>query len=189
MTKPSGIHLPQVPSRYKTNLQARPTSSPSGEFRRPIPEANAAQLTRLQSQMECDGPPPQEPVITHSRRGVSKPRYWLAGSSVLAGLLLLTDVTVRQPAVDNPVCQSVVQEAFLSRETLAQLIAIPERQPKAEVQQVVGEPYCRLAPVEVRAGVQAEREAYPLAFDANAWVVLLYEGEEYAGYDFKFPND
>ncbi|MEL6814895.1 MAG: hypothetical protein AAFP03_08780 [Cyanobacteria bacterium J06598_3] len=31
-----------------------------------------------------------------------------------------------------------------------------------------------------------EREAYPLAFDPQAWVVVRYAGGEYAGYDFVF---
>ena len=98
--------------------------------------------------------------------------------------------SVTQPAADSPLCPPTVQsDSFLSRDTLAKLLSIPERDSKASVRQTLGEPYCTLSPLEVRAGVQADREVYPLAFDDNAWVVVLYEGEEYAGYDFKFAND
>ena len=41
---------------------------------------------------------------------------------------------------------------------------------------------------EVRAGVSAERAAYPLAFDPNTWLVVLYEDEEYVGYGFKLQH-
>ncbi|MEO0409725.1 MAG: hypothetical protein AAF289_20480 [Cyanobacteria bacterium P01_A01_bin.135] len=173
MTRP-GVHLPPTPDRRKPSSPA-PRTAPAAEHSVINPPAPQA-------------PPP--PTVTHSRRGVSRPRYWLAGSSLLAGLLLMVDVNPSAPdASQTLTCQSEVQaEAALSRETLAELIAIPERQPKAAVNQVVGQPYCSLSPMEVRAGVQAERVVYPLNFETDAWVVLLYEGEEYAGYDFKFPN-
>ncbi|NJP12002.1 MAG: hypothetical protein HC866_23115 [Leptolyngbyaceae cyanobacterium RU_5_1] len=28
--------------------------------------------------------------------------------------------------------------------------------------------------------------AYPLAFDPQTWFIVLYEGDEYAGYSFSF---
>ncbi|WP_179228673.1 hypothetical protein [Leptolyngbya ohadii] len=31
----------------------------------------------------------------------------------------------------------------------------------------------------------SERAVYPLAFDRQTWLVVLYEGEEYAGYQFR----
>ncbi|MGF1514009.1 MAG: hypothetical protein ACFB5Z_09990 [Elainellaceae cyanobacterium] len=105
------------------------------------------------------------------------------------GLMLMVDIgSIRRPAAESSICQTVQAEEFLSREGLTSLMAIPERDSKAAVKQVLGEPYCQLSPIEVRAGVQAEREAYPLAFDPDAWVIVLYEGEEYAGYDFKFSG-
>jgi hypothetical protein len=88
----------------------------------------------------------------------------------------------------NPnTCQTLVQtEATLSREQLAQLLTIPERGSKAQVREVVAEPYCTLAALQVRSGVQAEREAYPLEFDPKTQLVILYENDEYAGYRFNF---
>lgn len=84
-------------------------------------------------------------------------------------------------------CKALVQtEATLSREQLAQLLTIPERDSKSRVRQVVAEPYCTLAALQVRSGVEAEREAYPLEFDPKTQLVILYENDEYAGYRFNF---
>ncbi|MEB3290383.1 MAG: hypothetical protein VKI82_10740 [Leptolyngbya sp.] len=83
-------------------------------------------------------------------------------------------------------CEAIIsRDARLSRDQLAKLLAIPERDSKENVRQVVAEPYCRLPQMQVRAGVNAEREVYPLAFDPNTHLILLYEGEEYAGYRFR----
>ncbi|MFK8182829.1 MAG: hypothetical protein AB8B99_05595 [Phormidesmis sp.] len=83
-------------------------------------------------------------------------------------------------------CEGTVTEtAQLSREQLLQLLAIPERDSKARVRQIVKEPYCQLSTLQIRAGVDAVREAYPLAFDPETTLVVLYENEEYAGYRFK----
>ncbi len=91
------------------------------------------------------------------------------------------------PSVPSESCTRIVQgEATLSREQLAQLLTIPERDPKERVRAVVAEPYCELPSLEVRSGVEAHREAYPLAFDPHIHLVILYENDEYAGYRFKF---
>lgn len=82
-------------------------------------------------------------------------------------------------------CQQLVQpQAALSRESLLQLLAIPERESAQTVRAVVSEPYCTLPPIEIRAGVASEREVFPLAFDPQTWLVVLYEDGEYAGYAF-----
>lgn len=84
-------------------------------------------------------------------------------------------------------CEAIVQtEARLTREQLAELLTIPERDAKERVRKVVAEPYCRLPAIHVRSGVTAEREAYPLAFDPDTKLVILYENDEYAGYRFNF---
>jgi hypothetical protein len=72
----------------------------------------------------------------------------------------------------------------LPRETVLEFLTIAERESAAAVQGVLSEPYCQLPSIEIRAGVQAERSLYELDFDANTWLVVLYEGEEYAGYAF-----
>lgn len=84
-------------------------------------------------------------------------------------------------------CQEIVsEESRLSRDQLLQLLAIPERDSKEKVREVVQEPYCTLPTVEIRSGVAAEREAYPLEFEPETRLVILYEDNEYAGYRFSF---
>lgn len=86
-------------------------------------------------------------------------------------------------------CQSMIHpQATLSRATLGQLLTIPERSPRHQIRAILPQPYCLLAELSLRAGVTAEREAYPLAFDPKTWVILLYEGDEYAGYAFQFEQ-
>jgi hypothetical protein len=129
------------------------------------------------------------------------PRYsikpLLAGGLMFALVGLLFDVQgiktflskppIITPAHKQTACPSVVQDdARLSREQLAQLLTIPERDPKSRVRQVVNEPYCQYPTLKIRSGVEAEREAYPLAFDPNTTLVILYENDEYAGYRFSF---
>jgi hypothetical protein len=41
-----------------------------------------------------------------------------------------------------------------------------------------------LASLQIRAGATSLREAYPLEFDPQTWLVLLYEGDQYTGYRF-----
>lgn len=83
-------------------------------------------------------------------------------------------------------CDGAVNaDATISREQLATFLTISERDPKATVQDILQIPYCQLAEIEVRAGIPAERAVYRLAFDPQTWLVVLYEGEEYAGYQFR----
>lgn len=159
---------------------------------------SSASFTAQSAHSIAGAPPPQPSTGSTSRQkarrsaqsGVRSPdfRYLVAGSSLLAGLALIGDVT---PALNSTasrdVCQEIVQaDAVLSRNSLSKLLAVPERENKAAVREVVQEPFCTMPSVEVRAGVLAEREAYPLAFDPQTWLIVLYEGEEYAGYAFSF---
>lgn len=116
-------------------------------------------------------------------------KYMLAGGSVVAALGLITDVNRLLPKSipAKEICQAVVEpQAVLSRDELAQLLAVPEGAKRDQVQQVANAPYCRLPEVEVRAGTMSQREAYPLAFDPQTWLIVLYEGDSYAGYSFSF---
>ena len=79
----------------------------------------------------------------------------------------------------------VVSTAQLSRQQLLEILSVPERESKTRIRQIAAEPYCQLSALNIRAGVKAEREAYPLAFDPNTTLVILYENDEYAGYRFK----
>ncbi len=119
---------------------------------------------------------------------------YVVGGWALAALAFFGDFGGHQNGVvaqsfgqsfKRDLCQEVVQpNAVLSREDLAQMLTIPERSAKSALREIIAEPYCQLPGLAVRADVTAMREAYPLAFDPQTWLVLLYEGKEYAGYAF-----
>jgi sarcosine oxidase gamma subunit len=86
-------------------------------------------------------------------------------------------------------CQGEIHtDVNLSREKLAEFLTVSEREPKARVQDILQQSYCQMPPIEIRAGVLAERQVYPLAFEPDTWLVVLYEGDEYAGYRFSFQK-
>lgn len=123
----------------------------------------------------------------------AKPLVAASLTMILAALLIDFEgikafVTPADRISDQPEsCNTVISDtAKLSRDQLAQLLTIPERDAKSRVRQVVNEPYCQLPTLKVRSGVDAEREAYPLAFDPETTLVILYENNEYAGYRFNF---
>ncbi len=125
----------------------------------------------------------------HAVIGASGIKYMLAGGTVVAAIGLLGDPSAMLNKLTPPKeqCQQVIQpQAILPRDRLSQFLTIPERSQQAQVRQVMQEPFCRLPDVQVRAGVIAKREAYPLAFDPNTWLVVMYEGDEYVGYSFSF---
>jgi len=119
----------------------------------------------------------------------SMPKHLMAGGSVILALALLFDqhslpALIRGKGADAK-CQEVVQsQAKLSRDQLAQLLTVPEGDKKQKVRGVLKEPYCKLASLQVRAGAAAQREAYPLDFDSQTWLIVLYEGDQYVGYEF-----
>ncbi len=116
-------------------------------------------------------------------------RLFLLGGAVavIAGLssdIHQTIAAQRSPRPEN--CTGAPNaQATLSRDQLATFLTISERSPKVEVQEVLQAPYCQLTHLEVRAGVTAERAVYPLAFDPQTWLVVLFEGNEYAGYQLQ----
>ncbi|BAU41846.1 hypothetical protein [Leptolyngbya sp. O-77] len=115
----------------------------------------------------------------------------LLGGMVIAMAGLLVDLRGMVSPVassgHHEACQGTVnQQVALSREQLAQLLTVPERDSRDRITQIAGAPYCQLQNIQVRAGVAAERQVYPLAFDPQTRLVILYEGNEYAGYRFSF---
>ncbi len=130
------------------------------------------------------------PVINWHNLPLGNMRFWTAlGGIVFAAIML--NVLGTSPVISSIVktrnrqCQEVVQNnSVLSRQQLTQLLAVPERSPKANIHDIIREPYCLLPSLNIRAGVNAVREAYPLEFDPDTWIVVLYEGDEYAGYRF-----
>lgn len=113
----------------------------------------------------------------------------VAGGAVLLALGLLLDLhslpSWGTKKKTGEACQEVVQSRVkLSREQLAKLLTVPEGNNKQRIREIVQQPYCKLADLQIRAGATAQREAYPLEFDPQTWLVVLYEGEQYAGYRF-----
>ncbi len=120
-------------------------------------------------------------------------RYRLISSTVLILLGFSLGLGLRFQAkaasTKKDLCQEIISsQAVLSRQQLTQLLTVPERENRQAIEAIVEEPYCTLSTLEVRAGTMAERIAYPLAFDPNTWLVVLYEDEEYVGYDFKLQH-
>ncbi len=118
-------------------------------------------------------------------------KYMLAGGSVVAAFGLLVDPQglLSKTVPEKEVCQEIVQSnAVLSRDQLSKLLTVPEGASKDQVRQVVSSPYCQLANLQLRAGETSQREAYPLAFDPQTWLVVMYEGDSYAGYSFSFRH-
>ncbi len=118
-------------------------------------------------------------------------RYFLAAGWGIAamGLLLNAGTYLKADAAapHKDTCQKIVQSsAILSRAQLGKLLTVPERSNQQTVRDIVAEPYCQLPSMEIRDGVTATREAYPLAFAPSTWLVMLYEGNEYAGFSFSF---
>jgi hypothetical protein len=118
-------------------------------------------------------------------------KYVLAGGSVAAAFGLIIDPSglLNNVAPAKDVCQEIVQsQAILSRDQLSKLLTVPEGSSQEQVRQIVKEPYCKLQNLQLRVGEASQREAYPLAFDPQTWFVVLYEGDQYAGYSFSFRH-
>lgn len=188
---------PQRASRPAvTPPPARSKSRPA----KPVPRQRASQGSPRRSSQPQTAPPLAPATLSpvpvpatypvRPRRQKPGTYVWAGGSVMLALMAFLLPHSAKDTdAQKAEVCQQQVQAAsFLSRDELSQLLSVPERSNKAAVRQVIAEPYCLMSPVEVRQGTEAEREAYPLEFDPQTWVVVLYEGDEYAGYDFSFRH-
>lgn len=74
----------------------------------------------------------------------------------------------------------------LSRDQLAELSQVEEQSTRANVQNVLGNPYCQVSMADPQTTENATGEAYRLAFDPQTWLVVLYRDEAYVGYEFKF---
>lgn len=139
-------------------------------------------------------PQPMPPrVTTHAPvdQPKAKPRQVLmAGGSVLAlaALLITPNLGSDQVQESSPfTCVKLEQtQSLVSRDQLKTLLETDLQAPKATVQELLKQPYCVMSPGKTEAGQPADREAYPLEFDPQTWLVVLYEGDRYAGYDFRF---
>lgn len=89
-----------------------------------------------------------------------------------------------QPITARRCAQVVQSKAVLDRQTLGKLLTVPEGKSRSAIQAIVQQPYCKLPALNVRVGEKTEREAYPLAFKPDTWLVVTYEEDTYAGFDF-----
>lgn len=137
------------------------------------------------------GARPVRPVAYGRASARPQPRQVLmAGGSMLAlAALVITPRLNQSQAQQVEPFTCIKQEqtkALVSRDQLQALLEKELQSPKAAVQEVLKQPYCVLSPGKTQAGQPADREAYPLEFDPQTWLVVLYEGDRYAGYDFRF---
>lgn len=114
----------------------------------------------------------------------------LLGGAVLAAIgLAIAQLEVAPPdrEIDpSQFCQEIVQpKAAVTREQLATLLTIPERDKRVKVQAIAKQPYCKMPSLNIRAGAMTERDVYPLASDPQTWLIVAYEGDSYVGYGFK----
>ncbi|MEO0646998.1 MAG: hypothetical protein AAFZ17_12695 [Cyanobacteria bacterium J06650_10] len=144
------------------------------------------------------------PLLSDHRRKV----LWAGGAITLLAMATILPTQVSSQAIADNNCEKVVKSgAEVSRGQLSSLSSIPQGSTKEAVQQVLAEPYCTLpalampktkaedtdeptlseSPSELLSSeLLIERDAYPLAFDPEAWLVLSYHNGEYQAYDFVF---
>lgn len=123
------------------------------------------------------------------------------GAITLLAMATILPTQVSSQAIVDSNCEQVIKSgAEISRGQLSSLLAVPTRSTREAVRQVVADPYCTLPAISPTESTEVsvaddlnavtqktiERDAYPLAFDPEAWVVLNYSAGEYQGYDFVF---
>jgi hypothetical protein len=104
-------------------------------------------------------------------------------AAAFTSILLTQPVIAGQP---EPCTQIILPNATISRQQLSDFINLAQGSDKGQVQAVLGPPYCKLSTIP-EAGL--ERDAYPLRFDPETWLVVRYlSGKTYYDYDFTFHN-
>ena len=156
------------------------------------------QKKRVQKTQPQKGQPKKVAVRKASAQKVPTQKAILASGSIAAlALLVILPGGVGSQSVPQTDCLEVVRSgAEMSRGQLSQLIALPAGSSQEAVRQVTDVPYCVLpsSAAAERAESKSDdpitqagrREAYPLAFDPDTWVVVAYEANSYVGYDFVF---
>lgn len=176
----SAHYQPQPPQPHPVNPQlGNPRSTPLQPVR-PQPGIHPAYAHRSAQRpgpkAYSDRPQPRQVIV--------------AGGSMLALAALLISPNLNKEKVQETEAFTCIRQeqpkAVVSRDQVKKLLETELQAPKATVQEFLQTPYCVLSPGKTEAGLPADREAYPLAFDPQTWLVVLYEGDRYAGYDFRF---
>ena len=178
-------------------LQANRQASQPSTAR--YPSAQLANSPQSQTQKSHSMHSPEAAFISRFRSLFSKKTAWIGIGAIALSLLAVVPMRVDSESIDFSSCEKKVKPTGeISRGQMTALLALPAGANKAAVRQVVDEPYCTLPGISAaeaavakaegsEAIAGAEREAYPLAFDPEAWVVVAYaDGGEYLGYDFVF---
>ncbi len=111
----------------------------------------------------------------------------LAGGAALLALGLFADLrglSFGSAKMGNELCPSTSSQSKLTEQQVAKLLTVAEGDQKTKIREIVREPACKLPTLPVRVGSMAEREVYGLKFDPQTSIVVLYEGDQYAGYRF-----
>lgn len=125
--------------------------------------------------------------MTHSQKYFNR-KQLLAGGAALLALGLSADLQglpsfgIKPDAELCPLTSS--SQGKLTKQQVAKLLTVAEGNQKTKIREIVREPACKLPGLQVRSGSTAEREVYALEFDPQRWIVVLYEGDQYAGYKF-----
>ena len=128
--------------------------------------------------------------MMHARPRHFNRKQLLAGGAALLALGLFVDLR-GLPSVGTKtsaeLCPSFSSsQGKLNEQQVAKLLTVAEGDQKTKIREIVREPACKLPSLQVRAGSNAEREVYALGFDPRTSIVVLYEGDQYAGYKFWF---
>ncbi len=128
------------------------------------------------------------PLASPLPNGQSSGRWVLLGVSMLTLATLVVAPNLgpltASPGTADRWLQIDQPQAVLSRQQLQQLLNTPTQTPQTTLQAWLPAPYCRLAAAADAEGVTVDRQAYPLEFDPNTWLVVQYQGDRYRGYDF-----
>ncbi len=90
----------------------------------------------------------------------------------------------------NNSCTGVINRGIrLTRAQLARLNALQPPVSSQTIREIVGDrAYCRFPDVAALGGGTIQRFAFPMEWDPENWVLLLFQGENYIGLDFSFDN-
>jgi hypothetical protein len=189
------------------------TGSPRKENKGlPLPMKRLVRLLFRKSTGKSTGKGPGKSTRKNQDSGIelSRKALWAGGSVATLALLAIVPGKGTSQAIANATCQQVVKSgAEISRAQLASLISVPKGAAPEAVRQAINEPYCLLpvpdqaqSPKDLKSkDLKAEdlkteetlekvttREAYPLAFDPEAWVIVNYSSGAYVDYDFVFKR-
>ena len=158
---------------------------------------------RSRSEVSACHSPAAEAVFNEQRRQPSNQRLnaakqlaLVAIGAIALSLMAFIPAQVGSKSIDTASCKKkILPTEEISRGQMSALLALPVGSNQEAVRRVTGDPYCLLPAVDTETAAAssnkilagAEREAYPLAFDPEAWVVVAYSASgEYIGYDFVF---